>query len=198
MADVVGLCNSALSKIGAARITALSESSKNANLCNELYETCRDDLLRAHTWNFAAARVKLAQAGVGPAFGFDHRYALPADWIRTVDAYQDESGYGVIKYKIEGGFILTDSDDVYLRYIKRVEDVNLMPADFREALATLLARELAVPIAQSNTLEEKLEGRFRTRLRRARTTDGLEDTADQMPESSWTAARRGSSDCWGR
>ena len=43
MADVTGLCNSALAKVGAARITALDEGSKNANLCAELYERCRDD-----------------------------------------------------------------------------------------------------------------------------------------------------------
>ena len=31
MADVTGLCNSALAKIGAARITSLEEGSRNAN-----------------------------------------------------------------------------------------------------------------------------------------------------------------------
>jgi hypothetical protein len=64
-----------------------------------------------------------------------------------------------------------------------------MPADFREALACLLARELAVPIAQSGSLEEKLEARFRTRLRRARTTDGLEDQPEPMPIGAWAAVR---------
>ena len=69
MADVTGLCNSALAKIGAARITALDEGSKNANLCAELYERSRDDLLRAHSWNFATARAKLAKKGAAPTFG---------------------------------------------------------------------------------------------------------------------------------
>ena len=64
-----------------------------------------------------------------------------------------------------------------------------MPPDFREALACLLARELAVPIAQSNTLEEKLEARFRSRLRRARSTDGLEDGAEALPLGAWAEAR---------
>lgn len=195
MASVVDICNSALAKIGAARITSLEEGSKNANLCAELYEKCRDDLLRAHTWNFAAARVKLAQDSTAPAFGYGHAYALPADWIRSVVAYSDEGANVPAVYKIEGNKLLSDAADLYLRYIRRIEDANLMPADFREALSCLLARELAVPIAQSNTLEEKLEARFRTRLRRARTTDGLEDTADPLPDSSWTTARHGGT--WG-
>lgn len=189
MADVTGLCNSALAKVGAARITALDEGSKNANLCAELYERCRDDLLRAHSWNFATARAKLAKLSETPVFGFSAAFALPADWIRSVAAYGHEDGIGPLEFKIEGDALLSDADEVFLRYIRRVEDVNLMPADFREALSSLLARELAVPIAQSNTLEEKLEGRYRTRLRRARTTDGLEDRADPLPLGAWAAVR---------
>ena len=189
MADITGLCNSALAKIGAARITGLTEGSRNAGLCAELYEKCRDDLLRAHSWNFATARAKLARAADAPAFGPSHAYLLPGDWIRCVAAYGDEGGQTVLLYRIEGNCLLSDAEDVYLRYVRRVDDANLMPADFREALACLLARELAVPIAQSNSLEEKLEARFRTRLRRARTTDGLEDQPEPLPLGTWAAVR---------
>lgn len=189
MADITGICNGALAKIGAARITGLAEGSRNASLCAELYDKCRDDLLRAHSWNFAAARAKLARAAAAPAFGPAHAYVLPADWIRCVTAHGDEAGQTVLLYRIEGDRLLSDAEDVYLRYVRQVADANLMPADFREALACLLARELAVPIAQSNTLEEKLEARFRTRLRRARTTDGLEDHPEPLPLGAWAAVR---------
>src|SRR3546814_2043161 len=81
------------------------------------------------------------------------------------------------------------AEQIYLRYIRRVTDANLMPSDFRETLACLLARELAVPVAQSNSLEEKLEARFRTRMRRARTTDGLEDQAEPMQPGAGEAVR---------
>lgn len=189
MADVTGICNSALAKIGAARITALDEGSRNASLCAELYDKCRDDLLRAHSWNFAVARAKLARAAEAPVFGPAHAYVLPADWIRCVAAHGDEGGRTLLRYRIEGDRLLTDAAHAYLRYVRRVEDANLMPADFREALACLLARELAVPIAQSNSLEEKLEARFRTRLRRARTTDGLEDLPEPLPLGAWAAVR---------
>lgn len=189
MADVTRICNSALAKIGAARITGLEEASKNASLCAELYDKCRDDLLRAHSWNFAMARAKLARLSEAPDFGPAHAYALPADWIRCVSAHASPDGRSTLAYRIEGSSLLSDADDVYLRYVRRVEDANRMTADFREALACLLARELAVPIAQSNSLEEKLEARFRTRLRRARTTDGLEDTSEPMPLGAWAAVR---------
>lgn len=189
MADITGICNSALAKIGAARITGVTEGSRNANLCGELYAKCRDDLLRAHAWNFAAARAKLARVAEPPVFGPAHAYALPADWIRCVAVHGDAAGRTAPRYRVEGDRLLSDAEDIYLRYVRQVEDANLMPADFRETLACLLARELAVPIAQSNSLEEKLEARFRTRFRRARTTDGLEDLPEPLPLGAWAAVR---------
>lgn len=189
MADITAICNSALAKIGAARITGLSEGSRNANLCAELFAPCRDDLLRAHSWNFAMARAGLARAAEPPAFGFAAAHVLPADWIRCVAAQAGAGGGPALRYRIEGRHLLSDAAEVYLRYVRRVEDVNLMPPDFREALACLLARELAVPVAQSNTLEDKLETRFRSRLRRARSTDGLEDGAEALPAGAWAEVR---------
>src|SRR3546814_17397397 len=57
------------------------------------------------------------------------------------------------------------AEQIYLRYIRPVTDPNLMPSDFRETLACLLPRHLAVPVPKSTRLEDKLEQRFRTRLR---------------------------------
>ena len=51
MASVVQICNSALNQLGASSITALTENSKNARICNERYETVRDAVYRSHPWN---------------------------------------------------------------------------------------------------------------------------------------------------
>jgi hypothetical protein len=126
-----------------------------------------------------------------PAFGYAYAYVLPADWIRCVAAVATERGGGALDYRLEGRQLLSDSAAVYLSYVRRVEDVSLMPPDFRAALASLLARELALPLAQSNSLEEKLEARFRTRLRRARSSDGLEDRLAPLAAGAWVEARRG-------
>ena len=101
MADITTICNSALAKVGAARITALTEGSRNANLCAELYAACRDDLLRAHSWNFAMARAQLARAAEAPAFGFAAAHVLPADWIRCVSAQASATGGPALHYRIE-------------------------------------------------------------------------------------------------
>jgi hypothetical protein len=189
MASEVGICNSALVKIGASRIVALDEGSKNANLCGELYPKLRDDLLRSHTWNFATVRAKLAQLATTPEFGFAHEYQLPSDWVRTVSVHDNDAGAGAVEYRIEGRKLRASAGELYLRYVRVVTDVNEMPADFREALALLLARDVAVPIAQSNALRESMADSFREALARAKSTDALEDYPEALPPGSWVTVR---------
>lgn len=191
MADETGICNSALSKVGATRIVSLIDGTKNANFCAEQYEKLRDQLLRRHIWNFAKARAKLAKLTPAPAFGFDNAFQLPSDWLRTVSVHDNDQGLGVIPYAIEGRSILADSEDVYLIYVKIVTDPNQMTADFRETLAVLLAREAAIPIAHSNSLKQDMKDDLRKALREARGTDAIEDYPEEFPVGSWDEARHG-------
>ena len=59
MPSVVDICNEAMDLLGAATITALTENSKEARLCNRRFETVRDQVLRAHPWNAAITRKAL-------------------------------------------------------------------------------------------------------------------------------------------
>lgn len=189
MASSVSICNSALIKIGAKTITSLTDGGKNATACNEQYSKKRDELLRAHNWNFATARQKIAQLTSTPAFEFDYEYQLPSDNLKVRSAYDNTDGTGNIVYKIEGRKLLTSVEDVYLKYTQQVTDVNDMPPDFREALSYLLAADLAISIANSKSLKEQMGDGFRAMLRKARSTDAIEDTPDEMPDGSWITDR---------
>ncbi|MGE0255080.1 MAG: hypothetical protein AB7N54_13065 [Alphaproteobacteria bacterium] len=190
MADAVGIVNSALLKIGArATVTALTEGTPNANAAAALYPKVRDDLLRAHAWNFAAARVRLAELAVPPAYGFARAFALPGDWLRTVAVHDSEAGQGAVAYRMEGGAVLSDAAALWLAYVRRVTDANEMTADFRETLALALAVELALPVANSGTLRDRLEATLRRRLRQARGIDAVEDFPPAFPAGSWANVR---------
>jgi hypothetical protein len=189
MASVVGICNSALVKMGASRIIQMTEGSKNANLCNEQYEKVRDDILRSHIWNFAVKRTKLAQLTETPTFGFNYEYQLPADFLRVVSVHPNDSGSGLVAYKIEGRKLLTNSTEIYLRYIYQVTDPNDMDALFRETLAYALASDLAIPITQSTTTREQMKDGLKRQLSKAKSIDAIEDYPETEPEPAWVSER---------
>lgn len=192
MASVVGIVNSGLSKVGAKSfITSFTDGSPNADPAARLYEPVRDDLLRAHNWNFAVKRAKLAQSSTTPAYEYDYAYALPADWLRTMKVHSNEDGAGDVQYRIEGRFVLSDSNDIYLTYVSQVTDPNIMTADFRELLALALAVEFAIPVANSSAMRERLETTLSKRMRRVRASDAIEDYPERVPDGSWVTSRNG-------
>lgn len=189
MASVVGICNSALIKLGATPVMSLNDGSKNANLCNAQFERLRDELLRSHVWNFASARRSLAQLAESPSFGFDYAYQLPSDWLRTVSVHDDDAGRGAVEYKIEGRRLLSNASGIHLRYIREVTDPNDMDAAFRETLAWKIAADLALPITQSTTTREQMTEGLRRALANARSVDAIEDFPEAFPESDWILER---------
>lgn len=189
MASETGICNSALSKIGAQPIVSLTEGTENANRCNEQYGKLRDNLLRSHIWNFAIKRVKLAQLAAVPVFGFEFSYQLPADWLRTVSVHDNDAGRGSPRHKIEGQTISSDASDIYLRYVCQVTDTNQMTADFREALAFMIAADLAIPIQNSNTVKQLMERDFKSARRAAKSSDAIEDHPEDLAMGSWMTER---------
>ncbi len=187
--SVVGICSSALVKLGASTITSLTEGSKNANACNEQYTKIRDQLLRGHPWNFAIARAKLAQLSATPAIEFDFAYQLPDGWMRTLNVYDNNNGIGSIHYRMEGKKLLASATTVYLRYVQLIKDPNTMDHQFHEALAWALAADIGGAITQSNRVVEQMREGLRIALSDAKGTDAIEDEAEQWPEDEWVTAR---------
>lgn len=189
------IANAALTKIGATPITSFTDGSKNANKINYQYAFIRDDLLRRHNWNFATKQLKLAQSSTVPVSGFDYAYPLPNDWIRTISVSDSDAGLAGVTFREEivasQRCILSNSDQIYLRYVSLQTDVNTMPPDFRWALVCALARAVAVSIANSNTMEDQLRGEEKLALNRAKSSDGQGATPDQRPRGSWATSRNG-------
>lgn len=187
--------NVGLRLIGAKPIISLSDGTPSANAAGDIYEELRDDMLRSHPWNFATKRVKLAQLATAPTFEFDHAYALPSDWLRTVSVSPNDAGHGAIVHRLEQiddqRALLASSDQVYLRYIARVSDPNMMAVDFRRALAVSLARDLAIPLASSNTMHELFARQASQTMARARSADGMGSFPESRPRGSWAASRGG-------
>ena len=65
--NAVEICNNALALIGARRITALTDTTKEARTCNDIYDGARKAVLRLHPWNFATERVRITGKSISAA-----------------------------------------------------------------------------------------------------------------------------------
>jgi hypothetical protein len=193
MASDVTIVNAALQLVKHSKtISNLEGSGKEATAANTVYEELRQQLLEMHNWNFATTRVKLARLATTPAYEWDYEYNVPARFIRVVSAHNNTHGRDQIPYKLEGGKLLTDASDLYLRYIEDITDPNQMPPSFRLAFSKLIASRLAVALANSVSLSKEMYDQFIVEdLPTAKSIDSIQDKPDHLPESSWVAVRSG-------
>jgi hypothetical protein len=174
MTSIVQICNIALSNIGEQRISALTDNTERARLCNLRFEDCRDAVLRSYPWKCAVARSALASTTTAPAWGFAFQYVLPSDCLRVLDIEEFNQ-----PYEIEGKFIVTDATSVKLKYIQRVEDPNQFDSLLIQAVALKLASELAESVSGRADLRDRMLSKYLQVISEAR---GVDATERSMPE----------------
>lgn len=191
-----------MAKVGddAAQISSITEDSTEANLCSKFYEPALRETLRMHTWNCAKTRAKLAELTDEPVFGWENKFALPGDCVRPLRLVEDSSNQRVYTFNtewiVEGRTILTNAGEVWLLYIKYLDDPNDMDPLFLRAFYMSLASKLAYPLTEDNQLVSNLEGELlNVILPEARRVNSFEGYEAPGVDSEWLEAtlRSGSS-----
>lgn len=183
----VSICNAGLILLGEDTITALTEDTKAARLCNQRYGTLRDAELRAAKWNFALERVSLAKLTTSPDFGFANEFQLPSDYIRILKTDDDHD-----TYRIEGKKLRTDRSAVKVQYIKRVIDPGQFDVEFVELLSARIAVDLAIPLTDSDTRLRSMRELYAERRDDARGSDSQENGSIEIFEADeWINVRVG-------
>lgn len=185
MPSKVDICNRALATLGDARISSLSEDSPQARLCNVIYDEVRETVLSDHPWNCVTKRARLARSTTAPVYQYAYRYALPTDCLRVLSVYEAP------EYQIEGKFLVTDSDDVYVLYVADVDDPNQYIPALREAMSLLIAAKLTYTVTQSTTKEQAAWVMYEKALIRARGIDAREGTPTNPQPTSWVRSHLG-------
>ena len=191
MASVVNMCNSSLNLLGASTISALTDDTKNARLCNQRYEPVRNRVFRSHAWNCLHKRVQLAQNSTAPIVEYDHAYALPSDCLRVLKIHNGttDSIAAALDYKLEGRNIVTDIDTIFLIYIALDTDPNNYDTYLRESISHQLAADLCYAITNNATLANQYMTRADERLREARFIDATENSLGTIESSEFTNAK---------
>ena len=191
MASVVDICNSALNLLGASTISALTDDSKNARLCNQRYEPVRNRIFRGHAWNCLTKRVQLAKESAAPVIEYANQYTLPADCLRVLKIHTGvtDSIASAIDYAVEGRKIKTDEGTVFLVYIAKITDPNEYDVYLIEALAAAIAADIAYAITNNATLANNYQNVADERLREARFIDATENSLGTVESNEFTDAR---------
>jgi hypothetical protein len=186
MASKTDICNQALTAIGDKRITAVTDDTERARLCDLLYDQSRLEVLELHPWGCALTRVSLAADAASPAWGYDYQYQLPADHVRivTVDRVNDDL------WEVEGRYLVTDqAGPVNIRYIKNLTQTGLFSPLLTQAVALRLAMWLSRRINTSSTKKKAVKEDYQQVMTEARNVDGRKRSEMPLTTQSWIQAR---------
>ena len=191
-ATSVDICNSALHKLGAKRITSLSGEEKAAIILNDRYDTLRKEVLRSHPWNFAIAYVALSPTANTPVWDkWSHEFVIPSDVLRILETDQDDYNLDwEIGYNADGNkVIFTTVSTIKIKYIKDITNTTRFAPDFEEALAFRIAADIAYAIVQSQTVQASMFELYKESIAMARSFDSQENAQDQIEADFFTDIR---------
>jgi hypothetical protein len=197
-ASQIQIINLAIHKLGAGRITALTDGSKPARVMTDIYDLVRQAELRRSRWNFSIARASLGALAAVPAFGFGYAYQLPADYLSLIQAGDTLAAPALSNYvtddnsqwSIESGQILTDlTAPLRIRYVRNVTDETQFDALFVMALAARLAYEACEEITGANTKKDAAANDYTEALKQAVRANAIERAPVAIADDSWMVGR---------
>lgn len=195
-ASPVEIANSALMLLGEDPIISFDDPRTAARLLTTQYDIERRKLLRAYRWKFAMARAILAPEADAPLFGFSYKFLLPTDCLQFVGIYDPNTPDYQINYtgsdvvfKIEGRYVLCDTNPLYCFYIRDVDLPVDMDAIFVEALAAALAMKLAMPLTNDTGKYQLAKDMFADNIKQARIISAMEGTPEVHMASDWLDSR---------
>lgn len=191
MYSIVGICNTALGRLGANQITAMTDDTVEAKLCSQHYASSRDAVLEARNWTFAIRRRELAASLTSPTYGYDYQFELPGDCIRIISVSDNGYDLSLVEWAKEGRNILANVETLYVKYIKRETDPTVFSPNFVQALTLHLASILAIPLTGSAEVLGSMEQLYQQALASAGAYDSMQGRRQNIITTRLSSARAG-------
>lgn len=188
--SVVAICNIALQKLEASRISSLEDDSTNARESNACYEHCRNLELRAHAWNFAKKRAQLAADATEPDFDYDAAYPLPSDYLRLLMPTTEGLDWRIESHEGQTSILSNDGAPLEITYIAKITDPTKFDPLFDEMVACRMAKQMCKKITGSNTKKDDIDDDYDAAKAEAKRLNAFENTPIEQGEDGWLSARR--------
>ena len=215
MASTLGeidICNLALGWLGERPIASFNDESNTAELCKNNYPSARDYTLEDGDWQFARRIETLAELEdppnnpIPPYRG--RVFQLPANALRVI-RLDDGTGHWRLAWdRLEDRIVVepliglaptsagiplgsaAQENIVYADLITRITDPTKFSPNFAQAVAGKLAWDLAMPITESQSREERMERRYYLLSGVARANDGRQGTNQRFRSDRLRRSRR--------
>lgn len=188
--DKLTVINMALMKCGLPLADSLADCDWNASL---IYDNVARAVFRAHAWGFATVFATLPAVAKTPPHGFARAYALPEDCVRFIDV-RSSSQIRAPKAEsvLSGRHVYTNASPCNCRYVRMVEDPADWPPDFADAVACMLAAQIAALSAEKTSMVAPLLNFHQLALAQAQLADARENAERvDLPSSIYEARANG-------
>ena len=195
MVDQVGICNLALSWLGAKLITSISDEQIEAVLCKANYDPARDAVLEDRDWTFAIKRRRLTPLADYDEAGFTYAFRLPPEVLRVITVTdgnnQTDVGRGRdIHWQREGQNILANESEIHTRTVDIITSEVRFMATFVQAFAARLAADICTPLTHSDSLQTKMWQLYERKLGIAAASDGRQGRSEKITPTELLVSRR--------
>ncbi|KVC52335.1 hypothetical protein [Burkholderia stagnalis] len=185
MTTAVTICSNALLELGADPINSFTET-KHARMCQNLYPSLRDDLLRSHYWKCATRRTILSPLEERPDWGWRYAFKLPGDWLRTVQVGENRRPD---PYEQEGMNLLLDTNICRLKYVWRNETEASWTRNLVRVAEVSMAARVAYAVTKSTTVRDSKLQEAAYELKIAKAIDGQDNPPEEFDAGTLIESR---------
>ena len=145
------ITNITLNALGAESITDVN-NNEWGTIISQSYDTYLAIMLEEYTWSFCLNQKKLIKKNNKTQLEFKFEYAMPGDLLRISKINSSLNHNFNAYFKIINNSICSDTDNLYIEYVGN--NIENSSANFKQALAFLLAYNLAPSLLNDSELTE--------------------------------------------
>ena len=189
MSNQTEICNMVLIELGEPQINSIDDAGKAPETLKAVWDHCLKSVLSEHDWTLARQWVALPvdSSFESPDDNFEYAYQLPSDYLRMAKQVQLIND----SYAVCGTHLLSNIQDLEIRYIKLEEDITKYPTFFVSALVFRIVAAVALNIANRASKSNDWLSRYESlELPKAIYQDTINESGRNMIQSdSWLDAR---------
>jgi hypothetical protein len=153
--------------------------------------------LAAGLWNFAARGIQWNyDPDYTASFGYQCAFQLPQDWVRwmfvCVDPYMAAP---LLQYADEGSMFYCDLQMLWVKYVSTDPafgmNLSRWPDNFQRFVEFYFAEQIAIRVTGDEAKRASAEKRRDEALKKAKSTDAMNESTAMIPPGQWRQARHG-------